>query len=141
MISIPKYITIDSFHADDLKDLFNAICTQVLMRNPLQIKREVLKVKGTDRDLENYKPTLPSLLTLIATYDLKFDFTVKYVEMVNADTEEPPREPVADTVKELEKQRKEILDPELQVKAPRVDVEKLVEEVKPVKEEDLPSFD
>jgi hypothetical protein len=141
MISLPKFASIESFSQEDLKGMFNHICEHVIKTKALKVKRDILKMKGTDKDLESANPTIMSLLTLIATYDLKFEFTVKYVESVEPDFSDAPEEPKTDVVKEMESQRKEITNPE--AKAPVEEVKNPVsEEKKPdLNEKEIPDFD
>lgn len=80
MTSKPKFVSIESFGKEDLKDLFDFISTNILKSTPLKVKQDVLKLKGSVKELNEHSPTIPSILTLIDTYDLKFELIIKYVD-------------------------------------------------------------
>lgn len=146
MSKTPKYLSIDSFSKDDVNDLFNAICTEALNSTPSKIKQSVLKLPGTKKELDAFKPSLPSLITLLETYNIPFEFKVTYIktDLTHPGAEE--EKPYVDPLKqEMEEQRKSIKqDPSIEKKMyspPRVQNAE-VDNFKPAtKEEDIPDFE
>lgn len=149
MKSKAKFVSIESFSKEDLKALFEHICAHIIHKPSLEIKQDVLNIPGPGSTVANYNPTIQSILTLIATYDLKFEFTIKYVEKEEFEDSDFPPEPMAPIKKEMEKQRKEILpikdEPSLldgkEIQTVYVPTAKeAAQDKQPVNEDDLPEF-
>lgn len=139
-----KYFKIKSFSKEELKDLFDAICTNIIKSTPTKVKQDVLKLTGTKKELEAFNPTITSLLTLITTYDIKFEFMVKYVEQ---DFSEPIIEESINPVKkEMIEQAKDIeynTGPNYigGKKVEVVEIDNTPKKHKPIKEEEFPDFE
>lgn len=141
-----KYLSIDSLGKEDVKALFDAICTEVIGKEPSRVKQEILKLPGTKKELDAYKPSLATLMTLIETYDIKHEFKITYVKKdLNEPVEE--EEPFIDPLKkEMEEQGKSIKkEPDVEKteyggkKVQIVEVENTTG--KPVKDDDIPDFE
>jgi hypothetical protein len=144
MISKPKYASIETFDKQDLRELFDFVCDNIIHSTPLKVKRDILKLKGSDTELQEYNPTVQSILTLIATYDLKFEFMIKYVESVKPDFSLLERDETT-IQKEMSAQKKDIA-PEVK-KSERIVEKKVLPPVaeekierKAVVDDDLPEF-
>lgn len=140
-----KYVTIDTFSKEDLRELFDHIAIRVLKSNPVKIRQEGLGLKGSHKELEAHNPTISSILTLIATYDIKFKFTVEYGQEVEDDFSNLPPEDKTKVVKEMESQRKDVepVAVEEKVEAPikkEREYVKVEEEKKPIDESEIPDF-
>lgn len=146
MINIPKFASIESFDPKELKALFEHISIDILKSNPTKIKKDVLGLKGTLEEINGYNPTIQSIVTLIALYDLKFEFSIKYIEEDEEDFSDAAlvEAPKATGVKKvMEEQRKEI-KPSVKAEVKREPLPPVVvgePEKKEIKEADLPNFD
>lgn len=102
-----KFVSIASFTKEDLKSLFDFICAKIIEIPALKVKQDVLKLKGTPKELNDYNPTISSILTLIATYNLDFEFKIHYVENEEDDFSGLP-ETKTDLVKKMDAQAQDI---------------------------------
>lgn len=84
-MSTPKkiYATINLF--SESNELFNWICKNLLANRPEDVKREILKMDGSIKELSEHKATISNVLTIITHYELKFELMVvgnekKYIQ-------------------------------------------------------------
>lgn len=104
-----KYAEINE--TKDLKELFEFICAKVLEKTTLEVKRDLLKWTGKDKELLVKQVTFNDLFTLFDKIDMPFKLKVRYVvpEIKKVILPEPtPPHPVT---KELEEQAKDIKTP------------------------------
>lgn len=146
MQKIPKFLSIDSFSPEDINDLFNAICMEVLNSTPANIKQKALKLNGSKKELDAYKPSLAGLMTLITTYDIKFDFKITYLKTDMDAPDLKEEEVFVDPLKkEIDEQSKVIVkDPEpekTEFGGKKVEVVEVDNSGKPIKEADIPDFE
>lgn len=114
-----KFIKINSL--EDSNDMFEAICQDILLAKPVDVKRNALGMTGKDSVLQAHKVTVTQLMALVARYDLMVEVKVSY-------DEQPVFEEKGDVLKpkddheglhkdvvqaQMKKQEKEIVNPEL----------------------------
>lgn len=127
MAKKPNYLKIDSFSKEDTKAMFDAICKEIGKITPLKAKQDILKLKGSEKELREFEPTLLSIFKLIAHYDIKTELKVIYMsDDGEIEGNLPPVESVH--VKSyMEKQDSDIKDPDLKPKKNIVTVQSSVE--------------
>lgn len=113
-----SYLEIDSLGEDDVNDLFNAICTDIINLPIAKVKREVFNLNGKDKALLTHKATINELLSLISLYDIKVNIKLTFLskKFDNAaddikHVEEPFKE--SDVERNLKNQVKDINNPDL----------------------------
>jgi hypothetical protein len=142
-----KFLKISSVQADDVNDLFEAICKDIIHITPTRAKRNILGMTGKDSNIEKYKCTLSQLMAVIQKYDIPVDIKVSYADLL--DTTDQVLKPKEDNhglekdvlVTAMTKQEKEITNPELRDVA--IVAEKKNEAtaaVDPGKIQDIPDF-
>lgn len=139
-----QYLLIDSIDTDQTTEMFNAICERALNMPVRKVKKEILKLDGTPKELDEFKPTIVSLITLIRHFDIKCELKVIYAtEDISAPVQMPVIKPEA--VKgEMEKQEEEITNPELlsEKLGKKVEVVEVVNSQRvELNQEDIPDFD
>lgn len=118
-----KYAEIDQ--SKDIKDLFELVCSEVLARTTMEVKRDILKWKGTDKELSSKTITANDLFLLFDKVDLSFKLKIRYaVPAVKESTVPPPPEP-APIVNVMEEQKKDM------VKAPASTKEEMEKSIPP----------
>ena len=116
-----KYLEIDSFNQDDTDALFVALCKKACGVDPDEAKIS-LSAEGLDKkSVVGYKATLTDLLSLIGMYDIPFKFKTEFlsrevgasasIEKKNIPAHDSDK--VCDTYKQMEKQSKDITNPDL----------------------------
>ena len=101
-----KYAEIDQ--TKDFKDLFELVCSEVLSRTTMEVKRDILKWKGTDKELSTKAITANDLFLLFDKIDMPFKLKIRYVvPLVKEVVIPPPAEP-APIVNAMEEQKKAI---------------------------------
>lgn len=89
-----KYAEIDQ--TKDFKDLFELVCSEVLARTTIEVKRDVLKWKGTDKELSNKAINAGDLFLLFDKIDMPFKLKIRYTVPAVKEVSIPaPVEPVA----------------------------------------------
>lgn len=116
-----KFLEIDSFSENDTDALFVALCNKACGVDPDDAKITVSAEKLDKKSVIGYKATLTDLLSLIGMYDIPFKFKTEYLsrEVGGSSSAEKKNLPVdnsskvCDVYKEMEKQSKDITNPEL----------------------------
>lgn len=141
-MKITKSLTIDSLSKSDTADLFNAICEKALNMSPRKAKKDILKLDGSNKELDEFQPSLLSLDMLIAHFDIKCELKVFYMAEDGEKMEFKPdkAEPVK---KEMEKQDDEITNPALleEKLGKKVEVVRVVNSQVVGEEKDIPDFE
>jgi len=123
-------LSIDSVGVDDVSDLFDAMCKDILHKMPNEVKRKYLfEDNVSDVYIRKYVPTLNDVANIIKLFDIKCEIKLFYVEATvteeftsnqfhldkNIDTSFG--QPKEYTEKVLEKQERLIEDDELKALA------------------------
>lgn len=104
-----KYLIIDTLTIEDTNAMAEKICLKVANLSVLKVKKEVLKLKGKDDELNAHKFNLNELLSLIAFYDVHTELKIKYVDTEFSEPVETPKEMKVSPVSEaLAEQKKEV---------------------------------
>jgi len=115
-----KFLEIDSFADSDTNALFVALCKKACGIDPDDAKIAVSAEKLDKNSVVGYNATLTDLLSLIGMYDIPFKFRAEYLsrEVGGSSSAEKKNLPidsskVCDVYKEMEKQSKDITNPDL----------------------------
>jgi len=115
-----KFLEIDSFADSDTDAMFVALCKKACDIDPNEAKITVSGEKLDKNSVVGYKASLTDLISLIGMYDIPFKFKAEYLsrEVGGSSSAEKKNLPVdnskvCDVYKEMEKQSKDIANPEL----------------------------
>lgn len=140
-----KYAEIeDLFDKNEINDLFNFICKNIIFSDPIEVKRNVLSLNGNDKQIANYKVKLIELIQVINKYDIKASLKVTY--LANEKDPEPrilkhPVGPESNVNINMRSQDKQISNPDLSDLVGKAGVVKVEEpEEKKINPEDIPDF-
>lgn len=136
-----KHVEIDD--VNDLKDLFNLLCEEVLNSQPIDVRRGLLGFRGNDAAVMHNTIHPDDIFKIIKKHELKFSLRIEYttsliVKSLPAVDPILPA-PVPDSFQQLERQKVEIPDYLL----PKQGVEIKIEPDKPYRPpaSDIPTFD
>jgi len=126
-----KYAQIDSLSQEDMNDLFNYICSKIILQKPSDVKRDLLGIEGSPADIKLYIPEFNDIAKLILIFDIGFTMKIshvdaevnmdaKYVELVTHQKEimaarlnNNGDQKICETHKMLKNQVKDIKNPDL----------------------------
>lgn len=104
------WLEIENFSDKETTAMFDAICTEVLGKSPIDVKKGLLGMKSAKKDT---KVTLSHLMTLIDHAKIEFSFKVTYLKEDKPEIPPAPKLEVGlkvDPVNEaMEEQKKEII--------------------------------
>ena len=148
MATVEKFLKVSSVSRQDMEDLFNAICDRVVNMTPTEIKRKILQLEGTKKDLEDFEPTILSILTIVAAFGIKMEFTIFYTDDDGKKREIPIAEKIDVIKKEMAEQEKIVAPEILEIQAgfsggKKIEIVEVIHgNVIPKRnEDDMPDFD
>ena len=104
-----KYVSIDD--TKDLRKLFELICSDILNKPTIDVKKELLGFTGKDKDILSKQITFNDIFVIADKIDLPFKLTLRYsVPSVNNPVVKEPV-PTNPVVKELEQQAQQLKSP------------------------------